>query len=128
MNSYIRKIGVLASLGLSLLSSSCTYTRAIALTNVPRERGKEIEARVERFMFLGIAFDNDDVPKLVDKLRDKCPNGMVRGILTKDLSTSYIIFVERKTIATGYCVKDNLVDDEITPETKTAELETEVAI
>jgi len=128
MHRFIRRLGILASLGVGLLSTSCTYTRSIALTNVPRERGKEVEARVEKFMFLGIAFDNDDVPKLVDKLRDKCPNGMIRGILTKDLSTSYVIFVERRTIATGFCVKDHLVDGETTPETKSAELETEIAI
>ena len=79
-------------------------------------------------MFLGIAFDNDDVPKLVEKLRSKCPNGMIRGILTKDLSTSYLIVIERKTIAKGYCIKENLAADDDDSNLKSAELDTETVI
>ncbi|MBM4251711.1 MAG: hypothetical protein FJ146_07050 [Deltaproteobacteria bacterium] len=123
------KMGVISTvIGAMLITSGCTYTRAISQTNVPSERGKVVEASVERMMFLGIAFDNDDVPKLVEKLRDKCPNGAIRGILTKDLSTSYLIVIVRKTIAQGYCIKENLAADDADTNLKAAELETEAKI
>lgn len=122
-------MGVISTFtGATILTSGCTYTRAISQTNIPSERGRVVEASVERMMFLGIAFDNDDVPKLVEKLREKCPNGVIRGILTKDLSTSYLIVIERKTMAKGYCIKEHVAAEDADSNLKAAELDTETMI
>jgi hypothetical protein len=93
--------------------SACTYTRAVSETNVPRERGRLVEAAVAKNIILGFNFDNDEVLQLTRKLRDKCPSGSVRGIMTQDLTTLYVGFFywERKTLAKGYCVNGSGVAD-----------------
>ena len=97
--------------------TSCTYTAAVSQTNVPLQRQKPIEASVYKFMFFGLNFSNEEVFTLSDKLKEKCPDGDVRGILTKDLRTLYFVFIfwARETQAKGYCIpaqKMNTVEHE----------------
>ena len=97
----------------TLCLSACTYTRAVSETNVPRERGRPVEVTVKKNIILGFNFDNDEVLQLTHKLREKCPSGSVRGIMTQDLTTLYLGFFywERKTQAKGYCVNGSGVAD-----------------
>ena len=84
----------------------CTYTAAVSQTNIPAQRGKEVTANVHKFIFLGFNFTNDEVLRLTGELRDKCPGGDVRGILTKDVRTMYFLFFfwARETSASGFCL------------------------
>lgn len=86
--------------------SACTYTAAVSQTNIPAARNKPVEAEVRKFIVLGFNFDNDEVYKLVEKLKAQCPGGQVRGILTQDMRTLYFLFFfwARDTVAKGYCV------------------------
>ena len=106
MSSVRRMSLTLMPIITTLCLSACTYTRAVSETNVPRERGRPVEVTAKKNIILGLNFDNDEVLQLTRKLRDKCPNGSVRGIMTQDLTTLYIGFFywERKTQAKGYCV------------------------
>ncbi len=93
------------------LSTACTYTNAVSLTNTPSDRTNLVEASAKKNIFLGFNFDNDHVLTLTEKLKEQCPGGEVRGILTKDLTTLYFLgfFWARETIASGYCVKGKAV-------------------
>lgn len=92
-----------------LSTAACTYVHAVSQTNFPRERSKRVRAETQRYMILGINFDNDYLYPLIDKLKDQCPNGRVRGLLTKDTLTSYlgIFFFSRQQLAEGYCVAES---------------------
>ncbi|MES2745294.1 MAG: hypothetical protein V4655_07695 [Bdellovibrionota bacterium] len=91
--------------------NGCAYTSAVSLTNIPAQRDKPVEVSVKRWIFLGFNFDNDQVNEIIPKLKEKCPNGSVRGILTKDLTKAYFLaFIwARETIAKGYCVTSKSV-------------------
>ena len=114
--SLVRRMSLtLVPIVTTVCLSACTYTRAVSETNVPRERGRPVEATVKKNIILGLNFDNDEVLQLTRKLRDKCPSGSVRGIMTQDLTTLYFGFFywERKTLAKGYCVNGRGVADSI---------------
>ena len=95
------------------LLAACTYPAAVTLTNVPKDRSHPVRAEMEKFIVLGFTFDNDRVIKLPGELRDQCPGGQVRGILTKDLRTFYFLtfFWSQDVIAEGYCIKSAHADD-----------------
>lgn len=120
---------VLLSCWLNL--NACTYTAAVSQTNYPSYRQKRVEASIKKYIVLGFNFDNEEVYQLTGKLQDKCPNGDVRGILTKDLRTLYfsIFFWARETVASGYCVPRGrlaaLEDGEIVADSSLQSAETE---
>jgi hypothetical protein len=102
---------------LSLTLSGCTYTVAVSQSNIPAKRKKPVEASVYKFMVLGLNFDNDYALQLANQLKDRCPDGDVRGVTTQDTITMYLLtfFWAREIKAQGYC----------TPRKATASLEVE---
>tara|TARA_B100001094_G_scaffold211441_1_gene205404 strand:- start:666 stop:1064 length:399 start_codon:yes stop_codon:yes gene_type:complete len=94
---------------LVLFVTNCTYLRSVTQTNLPAKRSKKVSARAYKLIFLGFNFDNDHVLDLPKKLQRQCPNGDVRGVLTKDARTIYFLgFVWAHDIeATGYCVSSS---------------------
>lgn len=103
--SVLRKIvGIFCVLA---LSAGCVTLQSVSLTPVPMDRSKEVTASSEKFLFLGIAFDNDFVDQVTQDLKATCPNGKITGILTKDEIVNYFfyLFIKRRVTAVGYCVK-----------------------
>ncbi len=109
----LKRIQIASILGLSYALTACTYTNAVSLTNTPAERSQPVEVSVKKNIVLGFNFDNDQVLTLTKKLKEKCPGGEVKGILTKDSTTLYFLgfFWARETVATGYCVNAKAVAD-----------------
>jgi hypothetical protein len=101
------KILVLASF---LILSACASLESVSTTSVPAQRSKKISAVSDRFIFLGLNFNNEYVDKMVKDLAQQCPNGRVEGILTKQESIYYFLyfFWTSKVTATGYCVGSNV--------------------
>lgn len=88
-----------------ILLNSCTTLRSVSITSIPANRNNPVTAKVSRFMFLGINFDNDFVDNLGFQLREKCKGGKISGILTKHESTFYLIGVSHEVTASGFCIK-----------------------
>ena len=76
-----------------------------------------VEATVKKYIVLGFSFDNDDVLQLTHKLQDKCPSGAIRGIMTEDLTTLYLLFFfwARETHAQGFCSGTSVAGDQAEP-------------
>ncbi len=103
-----RRCGRAASAAaLLLLATACTYTAAVTQTNVPADRSRPVKAEVKKYIVLGFNFSNDQVFTLTKKLAEQCPDGVVKGVLTQDQWTEYVLifFWARETTATGYCVR-----------------------
>lgn len=83
----------------------CVSMQSVSLTSIPARKGKEITAQKSRLIILGFNFDNDYVNELVEDLKNQCPNGQVKGILTKDEIVDYFLMLvhTRRVTATGYC-------------------------
>jgi hypothetical protein len=94
---------------LVLVSTGCTSLQSVSVTNIPRERGKPVEATANNPAFLGIHFDNDFADDLPDELRAQCANGKVTGIYSKYESTWYVLVQNRSVTAKGYCVPNDYV-------------------
>ncbi|MBF0441315.1 MAG: hypothetical protein HQK54_05370 [Oligoflexales bacterium] len=124
MKIHSFRYSCLVSLFLSALilcMQGCSYTAAVSQTNIPADRGKVVKTSVYKFIFLGFNFDNDEVLRLTKQLQEKCPNGDVRGVLTKDIRTMYFLFFfwARETFASGFCQQHGKVaysDDVIEPD------------
>lgn len=103
----IRSLLLLSSLVFAAALSGCVHLNSVSQTQIPSERGKTVRAEASRFIFLGFNFDNDYVDSITSKLRSQCPSGAVRGILTKDESINYFLFIfhSRRITAEGFCVK-----------------------
>lgn len=95
---------LVATISLSL--SGCTYTMAVSQTNIPSQRNKPVEASISKFIVLGFNFDNDYALQLSTKLKERCPQGEVRGVTTQDMMTLYFLtfFWAREIKAQGYCL------------------------
>ncbi len=91
------------TLSLALLLTSCASVNSVSLTPIPVNRANIISAEVSKTIFLAFNFNNDFVDKITNDLKEKCPNGVVSGILTKDEVISYVLVYTRKVTATGYC-------------------------
>lgn len=98
----IKKIGLMI-LALGFLASGCAHINSVSLTPIPAQRAHQVQAEVSKTIFLGFNFDNDYINPLVDQLKEKCPNGVVSGILTKDETTAYLIIFTKHITATGFC-------------------------
>ncbi len=94
---------------LFLVSSllGCRSIQSVSLTQIPSKREKAVQATASRWIFLGFNFDNDYVDEITTQLKQACPKGQVRGILTKDEHVIYFpLFVHlREVHAKGYCVQ-----------------------
>jgi hypothetical protein len=97
---------IIALLTISILSlSGCAALTSVSLTQIPQDRSNVVQASVQKTVFLAFNFDNDYVDELVAKLKTKCPNGQVKGILTKDEVFIYFLVFKKVITATGFCVK-----------------------
>lgn len=85
------------------LSASCASLRTVSVTDMPAKRNNVVAAHAEKFIFLGLSFDNDFVDKLNEDLASQCSNGKVSGILTKHETYFYFLAHKIKVKATGYC-------------------------
>ena len=87
---------------------SCSHLNSVSQTGIPTDRTNLVEASVERGIIFLFNFDNNYIDELTKLLMDKCPQGSVKGILTKDETITYFPLVYHKSIvtATGYCVSN----------------------
>ena len=100
----------LSLVAIAFLMSACASINSVSVTAIPAKKGTPIKAEGSRTIVLGFNFDNDYVDKMTDDLRAQCPDGQVKGILTKDETVLYFLFIvyKRKVTATGYCQKNNM--------------------
>ena len=91
----------------STFLSGCVSLNSVSLTQIPKKRKEMVSAESSRMIFLGFNFDNDYADQVTKKLMRKCPNGQIKGILTKDETKMYFLFFvyERVVSARGYCIK-----------------------
>lgn len=84
----------------------CQSINSVSLTQIPAKRNKKVQAEVSKVVVFYLSFDNDFVDSLVEKLKNQCEGGMIRGILTKDEVIDYFLGLvhKRQVTATGYCV------------------------
>lgn len=90
-----------------LVFAGCTSLQTVSLTSIPAQRSNVVKAQAEKTIFLGFNFDNDFVDQMESQLKNKCPNGQVTGILTKDEIVDYFLMIvwKHRVTATGYCLK-----------------------
>jgi hypothetical protein len=100
----MKTLHFIAALAL-VASTGCASLQSVSVTNIPRERGRPVEATADNPAFLGLHFDNDFADDLPDELRKQCPGGKVTGIYSKYESTWYVLVQNRSVTAKGYCVK-----------------------
>jgi hypothetical protein len=101
--------------------SGCASLQSVSVTNIPRERGRPIQANADNPAFLGIHFSNDFADGLPDELRRQCPGGKVTGIYSKYESTWYVLVQNREVTVHGYCVAG---EPKPLPSVATSQLET----
>ena len=91
---------------LSIYFIGCVSLNTVSLTSIPANRSKPVAATAERLMFFGFNFDNDYVDYLTDNLKNQCPHGLISGVLTKDESIDYFLYIvwKKRITAQGYCV------------------------
>ena len=92
---------------LSLTLAACASLNSVSITPIPAARQNQVSAESERWLILGLNFDNDYADRVSADLARRCPDGKVSGILTKDESYMYFLFfvMKRKVTATGYCAR-----------------------
>ena len=92
---------------LIITGTSCSHLSSVSQTSIPKDKSKVVEARVENNIIFLFNFNNDYVDGLTQSLMNQCPNGSVKGILTKDENITYFPMVFHKNVVTakGYCVK-----------------------
>lgn len=91
-------LGILMS-----LVCGCASLNSVSVTPVPGHRAHQVTAQVSKLIILAFSFDNDFIDPLVQELKQRCPNGVISGILTKDETISYVLAHTRRVTATGYC-------------------------
>ena len=89
-----------------LLLSNCASINSVSLTPIPPQRNNPVQAQVSKTIILGFNFDNDFVDSAVEDLKNKCPNGRVTGLLTKDENINYFLYIvwKKQITAKGFCV------------------------
>ena len=96
---------VLFALFFALFVSGCTTVNSVHLTNlsVPTSKSRRISAEVTKLTFLGFSASNDYAFEVREKLYAACPGGTVTGVLSTFESTLYVVLVEFKVRARGFC-------------------------
>ena len=104
--NYFSTIMKVIFISLAVFLTNCTYMTSVSQTNIPHKKHRQVKAETHKIIFLGFNFDNDHVLNLKNRLKNQCPDGDVKGILTKSANTMYFgFFVWAQDIqATGYCV------------------------
>lgn len=100
----MKNLILLLSLAIGL--SGCASLNSVSLTPIPAGRGSPVKVEKSKFIILGLNFDNDFVNEAEDDLKRQCPNGKVTGLLTKDETINYFLFIfySKRLTASGYCV------------------------
>lgn len=100
MKKYIFLIAI------TTLISGCASLQSVSLTSIPNQKNQPVKAKTEKLIILGFNFDNNFVDQLTDDLKRQCPQGEIKGILTKDEVIQYFgFFVWKRVVsADGYCV------------------------
>lgn len=93
-------------LALVFIMSSCSLVSSVSQTSIPKNKSNVVTAKVENGIIFLFNFNNDYLDELTQKLIDQCPNGSVKGILTKDENITYFPIIYHKNVVTasGYCV------------------------
>ncbi|MBX3021992.1 MAG: hypothetical protein KF799_09975 [Bdellovibrionales bacterium] len=96
---------ILVLMAVSGLLSACASLNSVSVSSVPAKRDNMVSATAEKTIFLAFNFDNDYVNAMSRELAAKCPGGKVSGVLTKDETILYFLFIvyKKKVTATGYC-------------------------
>lgn len=100
----MKSLSIVTGLIALIVGSGCASLQSVSVTNIPRERGRPIEANADNPAFLGIHFSNDFADDLPEELRRQCPGGKVTGIYSKYESTWYVLVQNREVTVHGYCV------------------------
>lgn len=92
----------------AMILSGCVSLRSVSLTPIPSKKTKKVSSETSRFIFFHFNFNNDYVDEMVNSLKKKCRNGIIKGILTKDELIMYfpLILHKRRVTASGYCLKN----------------------
>ena len=103
----MKKVFVILS---CLLINACVSLKSVSTSSIPSQRSKPVSTESSKFIFLGFNFSNDYVDLVVQNLANKCPNGKIEGLLTKQESIEYFFFIfwSSKVTASGYCVNNSL--------------------
>ena len=88
-----------------LFFSGCTHLLSVSTSSIPKNRDRKVNVTVERFIFMAFNFNNNYVNDLAEQLAQKCPDGKVKGILTKHEKVGYFLAHTVRVSAEGYCVK-----------------------
>jgi hypothetical protein len=101
----MKVIHMLVALIFSSIIVSCASLNSVSVTPIPAERNKVVEVEKSRWIIFFLNFDNDYVDSAVTDLKSQCSKGKVSGILTKDETYTYFLFVSKRVLkARGYCV------------------------
>lgn len=96
---------ILILLVVVMASVSCSHLASVSQTSIPAQKGKEVKATAHKNIILGFTFSNTFVDQVMEQLAQNCPNGSIKGILTKHEKIVYfpIVFHQDKVTAQGYC-------------------------
>ncbi len=83
--------------------SGCVGLNSVSMTQVPEDKGQQIEANAHDWVFLNFTTQNDFVDEAVAKLKDQCVGGKITGVYTKHQTTAYLLVFKREVIVSGYC-------------------------
>ena len=86
-----------------LFLNTCVSLRTVSLTEIPQNRSKVVQSKSSNWTFLGLAFSNSFADSAVEKLKKQCPNGQIKGILTKYQLKIYFLIIKREITAKGFC-------------------------
>ncbi|MFT5881363.1 MAG: hypothetical protein ACI86X_002503 [Moritella sp.] len=86
-----------------LTLSGCVGLNSVSMTQVPQEKGHQIEADAHDWVFLNFTTQNDFVDAAVTKLKGQCEGGKITGVYTKHQTTGYVLLFKREVIVSGYC-------------------------
>jgi len=88
-----------------LFQIGCSYLTSVSQTSIPAKKGKQISAKASKNIFFMLSFSNKFADQVRESLVEQCPNGSVKGILTKQEHTIFVpILLHQISIkATGYC-------------------------
>lgn len=93
---------------LFIFTVNCVQLKSISINSQPskEERSSLVQAKTNKFIFLAFNFDNEFLEDVPSKLRAKCQDGKIKGIITKFELISYFLFFDYVVTASGYCVKE----------------------
>ena len=105
---FMGRLTVLALL--ASFAAGCASINSVSVSSIPANRSQEVTAEASRWIIFFFNFDNDYVDDVSRELSQKCQNGRISGILTKDEVYNYFIglVMKRSVVATGYCEKHNV--------------------